>query len=660
MVPLRPRVDYENAEEQTMRPEVQRQPLLPIYEAVHNAIHASQELELPHIVVDVEIHRAADALVDEVGRIEGFTVTDRGIGFTDGKTEAFFELFTRNKKDTFNCKGMGRLAYFSSFVDVDVNSVFQENGEFRERNFSVTIATIGTDALPKPEASTFSESKTVVKVHGLKPECYKIYSIHSDSVVNSMRDYFAAAVLSLESLVLNIIDGDRTSVIDKKSYASAKGSDITIDNETFKTFHIKDMRTTKGSHEIHLTAAGRVVKKKSIQFLSGHKIGSKDEDRFYLKTIVISDFLDRVVNSTRSQFNGVAEKDEYANTISLEKIFANVSSEIRQYIATIMPESMTANDEMIKLVVDELPHLAAVSDEQSIRNEIPLYSSRDSVRSTLVQEYAKKQLETLNYVMGKAQEYEKKGPPSFDEFLRNESEKLKEGSRLNHAHLTTYVKYREFIIDLFSQFLKKNEDGKYSPEAVLHNLIFPMKTASDNAEADYHKHNLWLIDDRYASYDHLFSDKYEGTVADKKCEPTDKRYDIIAIYEDPAGGAAQNVFIIELKQTHKQLAENNDPVQQLKNYVLRIQDNKLNKEDGGRINITDTTSYHGVVLCDIHCDYFKKNMIRDHSLKKRSDGKSYFAPFLNDTLFIEVTNYENMLELARLRNKAFMDKLKGQ
>ena len=86
MTTQRPRVDYENAEEQTMRPEVQRQPLLPIYEAVHNAIHASQELELPHIVVDVEIHRAADALVDEVGRIEGFTVTDRGIGFTDGKT----------------------------------------------------------------------------------------------------------------------------------------------------------------------------------------------------------------------------------------------------------------------------------------------------------------------------------------------------------------------------------------------------------------------------------------------------------------------------------------------------------------------------------------------------------------------------------------------
>ena len=69
-----------------------------------------------------------------------------------------------------------------------------------------------------------------------------------------------------------------------------------------------------------------------------------------------------------------------------------------------------------------------------------------------------------------------------------------------------------------------------------------------------------------ASYAYLCSDKYEGAIAEKKCENDDKRYDIIAIYEDPIGGAAQNIFIIELKQTHKQLSKNNDPVQQLKDY----------------------------------------------------------------------------------------------
>lgn len=657
---LIPRADYENAEEQMMRPEVLKQPLLPLYEAIHNAIHASQEREVKDITIGVEIHRDSANPIGEIARIEGFTVTDCGMGFTDEKTEAFFKLFTKNKKKLFNCKGIGRLAYFSSFVTVDVDSVFQVDGAFQERVFSVTISSIGTDKLPQPVPSSRAENATVIKVHGLKADCFERYEIPTDAVINSLLDYFAAAVLSLDSLTLNIVDGDRTTTINKGSYSSAKGNDIVIADETFKTFHIKDRRGTKGAHEIQLTAAGRVVKKSTISFLAGNKIGSKDEEKFYLKTLITSPFLDRAVSSTRSQFNGVPEKDVYADTISLEKIYANVSGEIRQYISEIMPESLTANDEMIKLVVDELPHLAAVSDELSVRREIPLYSSRDRVRTTLVQEYAKKQLESLNYVRGKTKEYEKKGPPNFDDFLRSESKKLEEGNRLNHAHLTTYVMYREHIMGLFSQFLKKDKDGKYSPEAVLHNLIFPMKTASDDSKADYYNHNLWLIDDRYASYAYLFSDKHEGIVADKKCEPDDKRYDIIAIYEDPIGGSAQNVFLIELKQTHKPLSKDNDPVQQLKDYALRIQNNKLDKEGGGRINTTDTTSYHGVVLCDIHCDFFKNEMIRNHSLKKRSDGKSYFAPFLNDTLFIEVTNYENLLEVAKLRNKAFMDKLKGQ
>ena len=187
-----------------------------------------------------------------------------------------------------------------------------------------------------------------------------------------------------------------------------------------------------------------------------------------------------------------------------------------------------------------------------------------------------------------------------------------------------------------------------------------MRTTSINCEDDYYNHNLWLIDDRYASYAYLCSDKYEGAIAEKKCENDDKRYDIIAIYEDPIGGAAQNIFIIELKQTHKQLSKNNDPVQQLKDYVIRIQNNKLNKEDGGRINTTPTTSYYGVVLCDIHCKFFMDEMIINHSLVRRSDGKSYFVSLLHNRLFVEVTNYENLLEIARIRNKAFMDKLQGR
>lgn len=117
--------------------------------------------------------------------------------------------------------------------------------------------------------------------------------------------------------------------------------------------------------------------------------------------------------------------------------------------------------------------------------------------------------------------------------------------------------------------------------------------------------------------------------------------------------------MVELKQTHKQLSHSNDPVQQLIDYAMRIRNGKLDKYDGSRINITDTTQYYGIALCDIHHQYFRDEMIARHSLKKRNDGKSYFTLQMNETFFIEVTNYENLLEIARIRNKAFMDKLKG-
>ena len=57
---LIPRADYENAEEQIMRPEVLKQPLLPLYEAIHNAIHASQEKEINDKIKEYIINKPAD------------------------------------------------------------------------------------------------------------------------------------------------------------------------------------------------------------------------------------------------------------------------------------------------------------------------------------------------------------------------------------------------------------------------------------------------------------------------------------------------------------------------------------------------------------------------------------------------------------------------
>ena len=652
------RADYRNAEEQIMRSEVMQHPLLPLYEAIHNAIHASIEDNLENIVVDVRINRNESSLSQDIAQIDGFTVTDYGIGFTDEKAEAFFSLFTTNKKDLFNSKGIGRLAFFSAFRSVSIESIFIDKNNYMERNFSVTISSIGTDDIPAKKHVAPQNKKTVVKIYGLEDRFLDKYYLTIDAIINKIRECFAAAILSLPSLIINIYDGEKCFSVDKNNYITSKGESLLIYENQFEIYYIKEYKNIKGHHEIQLAAAGRAVKNNKIAFLSQAKIGKQGEEKFYLKVIVISRFLDQRVNATRTNFNGILEKSDFENIFSYEKIYITIESSIRKYLEREIPESVHSNDKTISDIVEELPHLTAVSEEQEILNQLPLYSSPEKVRSKLVQEYASKQVEALNYVKSMASQYEKDGAPNFEDFWATESKKLRAGLKLNHAHLATYVMYREFIINLFSQFLKKREDGKYSPESVLHNLIFPMRSQSDSWEVDYHKHNLWLFDDRYASYNYLYSDKKEGSISGKKCLPEDKRYDIIAIYEDPHG-AAQNVFLVELKQTHKELSAQNDPIGQLIDYTLRIKDGKLNKEDGGRINITSTTTYHGIILCDIHCEYFKKYMIDRYSLTQRSDGKSYYTIQCHDILFIEITNYENLLSIAQVRNKAFIEKLKG-
>ena len=653
------RIDFESAVEQIMDQEVRRQPLLPLYEAVHNAIHASMEMELDDIVIKVHIERSSNSLVDEVAPIESISVTDNGIGFREKELSSFFTIFTKNKRKKYNSKGIGRLAYFASFLNIEIASVFQDDDVYKERNFAVDVSSVDAKELPSAQLSDKKENKTTVTMRTLKKEFADKYKIHRDAIVSGLQDHFAAAMLSLDSLKIEVSDGDYFCTINKNSYLSCDINNIGIGRESFRIFYIKYRQDISKGNSIILTASGREVDQRAISFLSRNKIKRENEDNYYLKCYVVSEYLDKNVNASRTRFSGIPDRDGLENKPSLEGIYSEIGKGVRRYIAEVMPDIDDVNKQLIQKEVEDLPHLAAVLEDEEVINDIPLCSSREQIRSALVQAYSKKQVEALNYVKGKTKEYEKNGPPNFEEFLAKESEKLKEGAKLNHAHLTTYVMYREFIINLFKQFLKKQDDDKYAPESVLHNLIFPMRQSSNDWETDYYKHNLWLIDDRYAGYTYLASDLPEWKISESDYQPDDKRYDIIAAYEDPVTGAAQNIFLIELKKTHLPLGKDNDPVDQVSNYVFRIKEGKIDKADGGVINITDSTSYNAVILCDIHNPYFRKIMVDKHSLKPRSDGKSYFGFLQNGKLFVEVTNYENLLSIASLRNKAFMDKLKG-
>jgi hypothetical protein len=80
--------------------------------------------------------------------------------------------------------------------------------------------------------------------------------------------------------------------------------------------------------------------------------------------------------------------------------------------------------------------------------------------------------------------------------------------------LVDYMFRRRAIIDIFKKFLEADALGNYKLEEDIHNLIFPMGVTQK--EVDYDSHNLWLLDERFATYSFIASDIPITKISQKK------------------------------------------------------------------------------------------------------------------------------------------------
>lgn len=644
-------IDFKNAVQLIAEPEVSRNILLPVYEAIHNSIHSLKQSNNENGNITVEFKRDNNDI--DPKKILEIIIKDDGSGFTPVNIESFGKIFSTHKKEEFNCKGIGRLSYFVPFLTVSIDSTFTHNNknwkiieDINENNFH-TISEI----TPKQTEDKYINTKICLK--NINPKWSDKFKIEESYIKNSLKDHFLPSTLSMQNITIKIIDSEGYYI---KSNINdvIKDTPILLKNNSFEIFHLKNRSTHRSTHKIIFSADGRSVKNFPINFLPNAKIGNGD-DKYYLNTVVVSDYLNKTHNIHRNGFN-TNTTSLFEDSISEGEIYEKCLDKSRSFSQESILRFECVLDKHIDQAIDELPHLSFLKNDTKMRNEMKLGDDITTVKSTLVKRFAEKQVESFNFVKSFTKQYEDSDIPNYEDFKKNALSKLEEGMRINHAPLVSYIKYRDFVLTIYDKLLSKKGNGKYQPEKILHDIIFPTKYNSSNAESDYFKHNLWIIDDRYAIYDFLTSDLPEHITLGTKHDPKDKRYDICAAYSDPIG-EEHNVFIIELKKTNLALAADNDPIEQISNYVLRMINRKLKKHDGKRINITDHTQFYGIVICDINNDYFIDYMVARHSLKKRPDSKSYHTVLLNERFFLEVTNYENLLDIAHSRNKVFIDKL---
>lgn len=115
--------------------------LLPLQEVIVNSIQSIEDkLNASQSSIGIKVIRAAEPVLseEEFGEpyysITGFEVTDNGVGFVEERFKAFNEIYTDINKAK-GCKGVGRYSVLACFHDMEVDSTYYEDNEWRRRVF---------------------------------------------------------------------------------------------------------------------------------------------------------------------------------------------------------------------------------------------------------------------------------------------------------------------------------------------------------------------------------------------------------------------------------------------------------------------------------------------------------------------------------------------
>jgi hypothetical protein len=234
------------------------------------------------------------------------------------------------------------------------------------------------------------------------------------------------------------------------------------------------------------------------------------------------------------------------------------------------------------------------------------------------------------------------------------NESVKHIQEAGTSELIHYVVLRKIVLEMLGKLLEKKDNGEYSGEAEIHNLIFPMKSDSD--ATNYENHNLWILDEKLNFTELVASDKD----LDKKRE---NRSDLIIFDKKMAyriGDETSNpVTIFEFKKPRRNdfvnLSAKEDPVEQILRYTRKIRLEGYETPQGRNIRVDENTPFYGYVICDFD------NKVREWLLVKEftpmPDKEGFTRNYPNNKIYMEVLSWDKILKDAGLRNKIFFKKL---
>lgn len=228
--------------------------------------------------------------------------------------------------------------------------------------------------------------------------------------------------------------------------------------------------------------------------------------------------------------------------------------------------------------------------------------------------------------------------------------------------LAEYVALRKTILVLLEERLgiKIGEDLTHADESLIHQLICPLRTSSDDLHI--HDTNLWVVDDKLPFYSVFYSDKQFQSFA-KSLKSSD-RPDIaifldekIGFRRDDSGGP---VILVEFKKPGRNNYTNDkNPIVQVFDYVKQLRNGEVsivNAKGAHLATLTKDTWFIAYVIADLTptlVECLQYTPITNNFF----GGLGRFGFYPDQNLFVEVVSYQKLLQDAKERNRVFFDKL---
>jgi len=655
--------------------------MIPLYEAVVNSIHAIEEdaertsRSISEYKLEIGILRQQTLLSGQDAKsedpIDGFLIRDDGIGFNSANW-ASFNTLDSIYKEAKGSRGIGRLMWLKGFRDVEIDSVFVgDQGQLLRRRFvfdpKLDVVSEGNPVV------TSGPRETLVRLRGfLKPyseHCPKGARVVASGILEHCLWYFVRA----EGIpAIRVIDGvdviDLSELFDEHMHSDARAETVEIQGETFEVTHVKFRANLNKANVLNYCAAGRQVKSESLK---GQVPGltstmSDAHGTFTYAAYLTGNYLDRRVNEQRTEFNIDEESDGLLKGVEVS--FREIRSAVIPRVKSFLSESLLKNIEASKDRVDAfvrvkapryrtiLPHVDA---EEIIVD--PSISDRDLDLLLHKQLYKIEEgilREGHDIAVPLKGESEAAYRQRLEEYLQTVSD-------LKQSDLANYVTHRRIILDLLEAAIYRDEDGGFSREDTIHELIVPMRRTSEDYE--FRREDLWLIDERLTFHDYLASDKPFATMPISS-DKSGKEPDAVAlrvfntpllIAEKEAPPASLIVLEIKRPMRANYIAgkdEKSDPILQSLDYLSRLRNGTATRRGRPIPNASQIPGFVYIVadLTDElvrSCELF--------NLTRTFDGMGYFGyhpkPAFN--AYIQVMSFDGLLKGAKERNRAFFDKL---